>query len=89
MDKFLQEVPLNRVVAGYRRTVRGIRADRIRCVLVARDTDEHISKEIKRLCEERNIPYRITGTKREMGEKLGLDVGCAVCGEAIGSTEGI
>lgn len=83
MDKFLEEVPLDRVVAGYRRTVRGLRANRIRCVLIARDADDHIASEIKRLCSEKNIPFRVASSKREMGEKLFLDVGCAVCGEAV------
>lgn len=83
MDKFLKEIPPERVVAGYRRTVRGIRAGQIRCVLIARDADDHISREIRRLCSEKNLPFRFTSSKKEMGELLCLDVACAVCAEAV------
>lgn len=83
VDKFFKEVPRERVVAGYRRTVRGIRASQIRCDLIARDADDHIVCELKKLCSERNVPFRFAGSKAEFGEWLGLDVACAVCGEAV------
>lgn len=87
MDKFMKEVPRERMVAGYRRTVRGILAGQIRCVLIARDADDHISEELRRLCREKNVPFRFTGSKKEMGELMLLDVGCAVCGEAVEGAE--
>lgn len=71
------------MVAGYRRTVRGILAGRIRCVLIARDADNHISEELCRLCKEKKVPYRFTSSKKQMGELMFLDVGCAVCAEAV------
>lgn len=81
MDKFLKEVPSERVVAGCRRTVRGILAGRIKSVIIARDADDRITDEMRRLCSENNVPFRFASSKREMGEILGLDVACAVCGE--------
>ena len=87
MDKFFKEVPQERRVAGYRRTVRGIRAEKIRCVLIARDADDCIVEDVKRLCEEKSVPYRFVCSKREMGERLHLEVPCAVCSEAIGSAK--
>ncbi len=83
MDKFIKEVPRERMVAGYRRTVRGILAGQIRCVLIARDADDHISEELRRLCKEKKVPFRFAGSKKEMGELMFLDVGCAVCAEAV------
>ena len=87
MDKFFKEVPPERMVAGYRRTVRGIRADRIRCVLIARDADDCIVEDVRRLCNEKKIPYRFVCGKKEMGERLRLEVPCAVCSEAIGTAK--
>lgn len=67
-------------VAGMRQVVRGIKAGQIRCVLVASDADEHIKTELQRLCTPKNIQLRLVLTKKELGEKLGLDVDCAVVG---------
>lgn len=83
MDGFLSDIPRERVVAGYRRTVRGIRAGEIARVLVAVDADRHIADKIREICAERDIPFRFAGSKSEMGEFLRLDVDCAVCGEVL------
>ena len=87
MDKFFKNVPRERMVAGYRRTVRGIRAGQIRCVLIARDADENIIEDVHNLCAEHGVPYRFAPSKREMGERLGLDVPCAIVGENIGTAK--
>ena len=87
MDKFFKEIPRDRMVAGYRRTVRGIRADRIRCVLIARDADDCIVDDVRRLCDEKKIPYRFVCGKKELGERLCPDVPCAVCSEATDSAK--
>lgn len=83
MDKKLKDVPRERVVAGYRRTVRGIRTNQIRCVLVACDSDDGLAEEVRRLCAENGVPCHTVGGKKALGEKLGLDVACAVCGIAV------
>jgi len=82
MDKILKGVPRERVVAGYRRTVRGIRTKQIGCVLLSYDADVNLAEEVKALCSEKGIPCRTVCGKKAMGEKLGLDVACAVCGIA-------
>lgn len=67
-------------VAGMRQVVRGIRADRIRCVLVASDADEHIKRELTALCGSADIELKYVLTKKELGKSLGLDVDCAAAG---------
>ena len=80
MDNVLKDVPRERVVAGYRRTVRGIRTKRIRCVLLACDADESLAKSVRSLCSASDIPCHTVADKKALGEELGLDVACAVCG---------
>jgi|GEM_PF-409638 len=67
-------------VAGMRQVVRGIKANRIRCVLVAQDADEHIKTEITALCAANSIAVEQVQSKKELGENMGLDVDCAVVG---------
>lgn len=72
---------LNDLVKGYRQVVKGIAGGYIRCVVIARDADESIIGKITSLCHEKRIPYRFEPTKKEMGDRLQLDVACAVYGE--------
>lgn len=67
-------------VAGIRQVVRGIRSDRIRCVLVALDADEHIKTELTTLCDLKSIQLKFVLNKKELGKRLGLDVDCAAAG---------
>ena len=67
-------------VAGIRQVVRGIKSDRIRCVLVATDADEHIKTELTSLCSSNAIELRYVLNKKELGKRLDLDVDCAVVG---------
>ena len=87
MDKFFKTVPRERMVAGYRRTVRGIRAGQIRCVLIARDADEVLADDVRKICIDHGVPFRFAGGKKEMGDRLGLEVPCAVVGENIGTAK--
>lgn len=67
-------------VAGIRQVVRGIKSDRIRCVLVATDADEHIKTQLTALCNPKGLPLKFVLNKKELGKRLGLDVDCAVVG---------
>ncbi len=80
MDSERKELPRGCMVAGYRRTFRGIRAGQIRCVLLACDADADLTDKVRSLCAESGLPVITVATKREMGIELGLDVDCAVCG---------
>ena len=67
-------------VAGIRQVVRGIKSDRIRCVLVATDADEHIKTQLMAICTPKGLSLKFVLNKKELGKRLGLDVDCAVVG---------
>lgn len=67
-------------VAGYRQVVRGILANRIWCVAVARNADKQIKRELAVLCKQNGVSLKSVPSKEELGSKLGLEVACATVG---------
>jgi large subunit ribosomal protein L7A len=67
-------------VAGIRQVIRGIREGRIRCVLAASDADDHIKKELAKLCGSAGVELKYVLTKKELGKAMGLKVDCAAAG---------
>lgn len=80
MDNFLTVPKENRVV-GLREVLRLIAKGRIKYALIAKDADAHILSELKAVCAKNGVGLRTAQDKKRMGELLGLDVPCAVCGE--------
>ena len=76
----LQQLLSQKKVAGYREVVRGIRANRIRCVAVAGNADKHMKRELVAMCKQNGINVIFRYSKEELGSALGLDVACATVG---------
>ncbi|HHT83800.1 MAG: L7Ae/L30e/S12e/Gadd45 family ribosomal protein [Christensenellales bacterium] len=79
MDKILKEPPENRII-GFRQVRKAANNNRLRCVVIAMDTDEEMIAQITGLCRQKNIPYDFYKSRIEMGKLLKLDVACSVCG---------
>lgn len=80
MDALIEKMLQDDKVAGLRQVVRGVNAGRIRCVLIASDTDEHIRRELTELCESKGVPTVYCESKQELGAKLQIDKSCATVG---------
>lgn len=76
----LKQLLSEKNVAGYREVVRGIRANRIRCVAVAENADKHMKRELATMCKQNGINVVFRYSKEELGSALGLDVACATVG---------
>lgn len=79
MDKVLSEPSENRVV-GLRQVKKAINNNRLRCVMIAMDTDELIKTQLINMCEKKKLPLEFFSSKAEMGRLLGIDVACSVLG---------
>lgn len=80
MDRILKAPAAARVI-GLRQVRKAIIGNKLRCVCFAEDIDEAIKAQIIAVCDEKQVPYSLYRSRSEMGEKLGIDVACAVCGE--------
>lgn len=79
MDTIRTEPSENRVV-GLRQVRKAINNNRLRCVMIAMDTDEIIKTQLVSVCEQKQIPHKFFDSKDEMGKLLGIDVACSVLG---------
>ena len=67
-------------VAGLKEVERCIKSDKIRCVVVAQDADQHIKRKLAELSAAKNVRMIFTKSKEELGKEAGLNVGCAAVG---------
>lgn len=79
MDTILKEPTENRLI-GFRQVRKAVNNNQLRCVMIAIDTDEGMKSQIAELCKQSLVPYNFYSSKIEMGNELGLDVACSVCG---------
>lgn len=60
---------------GTNETTKAIERNQAKLVLIADDVQPpEIVAHLPLLCEEKNIPYVVCGTKKEIGKALGLEV---------------
>ena len=68
------------VVAGARQLARALREDLISAVYLANDADVFITRPIRDLCRDKNIPIIEAQSMATLGEACGLPVKTAVAG---------
>lgn len=71
------------LVMGFRQVMRGLAGNRIGCVTIACDIDEKMYSQLVTVCKDKGVPYNTAGTRKNVGEKLGLDVPCGVFAELL------
>ena len=69
-----------KLVCGKKQTLRGIAEGTIAKIVLAADTDESMKAELRRAAEQAGVPVSMYPTKKGLGEALGIDVACGVCG---------
>lgn len=67
-----------KVRVGINETTKAIERGTAKLVLIARDTEpKEIVMHLPIICREKNIPFSFANTKKELGEKAGIQVGTA------------
>lgn len=67
-----------KIRVGINETTKAIERGTAKLVLIARDTEpEEIVMHLPIICREKSIPFSFANTKKELGEKAGIQVGTA------------
>jgi ribosomal protein L7Ae-like RNA K-turn-binding protein len=80
MKQEAQSLPKGEKVAGLRQVLRGIAKNQIASVILSKNAELNIKKQVADLCRAKDIPFQIALSKEVMGFELGLEVPCAVVG---------
>ncbi len=62
---------------GTKQTLKAIAKGSPRVVYVARDADEHVVRELLRLCKEKNVEVVYADSMAKLGQACGIQVGAA------------
>jgi len=62
---------------GTKQTLKAIQKGLPRVVYVARDADEHVLRELLRLCREKNVEVVYADSMAKLGQACGIQVGAA------------
>lgn len=79
-NEFLSELKKKKgkVRIGVNETTKAIEREQAKLVIIAKDVSPpELTMHLPLLCKEKRIPYTYTDTKKELGEKVGINVGTA------------
>jgi len=78
MDFLEKAKKTGKIRIGINETTKAIERSQAKLVLIAEDVNpKEIVMHLPLLCEEKKIPYSYISTKKELGEKAGIEVGTA------------
>ncbi|HHT50232.1 MAG TPA: 50S ribosomal protein L7ae-like protein [Eubacteriaceae bacterium] len=64
-------------VVGIKQTRKAIKEGRAEVVYLAKDVDQHLFREIKKLCEDHHIEIYYAETMKELGKACSIDTKAA------------
>jgi large subunit ribosomal protein L7A len=62
---------------GTKQTLKAIQKGSARVVYVARDADEHVVRDLLRLCKEKSVEVVYADSMAKLGQACGIQVGAA------------
>ena len=65
-------------VVGVKQVRRALNTSKVEIVYVAEDAEEKVTKDIKILCKEKQIPIISVDNMKKLGEACGIDINAAV-----------
>lgn len=65
---------------GTKQTLKAVQRDRAAVVYVARDAEEHVVRELLRLCREKGVEVVYADSMQKLGQACGIQVGAASAG---------
>ena len=66
-----------KVVVGTKQTVKALKSGIAREILVARDADSILIRELSNAAEENSVPIILVESMKKLGESCGIEVGAA------------
>lgn len=62
---------------GTRETLKALENDLVAAAFVARDAEQRVTRDVVRLCGEKNVELVYVDSMSELGKACGIDVGAA------------
>lgn len=73
----LETVKKSERVMGMKQVTKALIKDQVSWVFLGSDADEKITKPLKLLCTEKDIPLKCEYTMKELGKACSIEVGAA------------
>lgn len=67
-----------KIIIGLKQSTKALQRDDVETIYLAEDTDKHILAPLAKLAEDKAVPTIYVASKRDLGIRLGIDVGAAV-----------
>ncbi|MZQ74879.1 MAG: 50S ribosomal protein L7ae-like protein [Peptoclostridium sp.] len=67
-------------VIGTKQTIRALKEDKVKLVLIAKDADEHIIKNTQEIAAQKNVEINYVESMQQLGIACGIQVGAATVG---------
>ncbi|GGE54320.1 ribosome-associated protein L7Ae-like [Pullulanibacillus camelliae] len=68
----------NNIIIGTKQSLKALKDDRIKEVVIAADADVYITSRVVDLAEEKQVPVFTVDSMKKLGKACGIDVGAAV-----------
>src|SRR5699024_6633949 len=65
----------SRLIIGTKQTIKAIEQNRVDELFVAEDADKHITEEVIRLANKRDVKCTTVDSKKDLGAACGIEVG--------------
>ncbi len=75
----LEDLRSRKKVVGVKQTQKALENNTAMAVIIARDTDEKVIRNIKELCLRNSVEILFADTMKELGKACDIEVGAAVC----------
>ena len=66
---------------GIKQVLKGVKENNTKKVFVAKDAEPHVTSELIKLCNEKNIEIVYIKTRAELGKIAGIEVGTSCYAE--------
>ena len=65
-------------VAGLKETLKALNKDQVTSLIIARDVEVHLMTRVLSQINQKNIPYTLFSSKKELGEYVGINVNATI-----------
>ncbi|MFA5528276.1 MAG: ribosomal L7Ae/L30e/S12e/Gadd45 family protein [Peptostreptococcales bacterium] len=68
------------LVVGAKQTAKSLKEGKISKIYIAEDAENHVVKDIKALASSNNVEIIMIESMKDLGQKCGITVSCAIAG---------
>lgn len=65
-------------VVGLKETLKALNKDQVTSLIIARDVEVHLMTRVLSQINQKNMPYTLFSSKKELGEYVGINVNATI-----------